>query len=830
MESFDEERREAWENLNVSRDEMRNLTECLKKDEFRKLLMDYAEEVNDPENRRLYEQELTQLERERGIDVTFVKPEAAYVIKTSLDGRLKCFINVGGSECVAKPTSRPAEQGLDWSIPYVLAPPRDDFDKSKVRCMVYDVVFHPDTLYLAEKNPKFREIVNETALDGVESNFKVKLDRKNLKFPKMSQKGTCLPTVIRKPCEKPKEKLDIDPEIYQKLMSTYDENRKTKKKSSKKPERTAPQTKYYNKTDDVTEMRDTSSYTTPKFIIKYQSSVEMDEFLETKDAKLHSTTPKNLVIVINLPLLKSASNATLDVKEQHLTLKSEKPAKYNLELPLSYRVDKDKGNAKFDPKSKKLTVTLPVLREASLPINTNKVSDAKEDSGVDSDHGSPLPESEMSRQLKNEGTSDLVEELHDIDTYNVNNNCVETVLRTSLDEATMSFMNPNLKYSLPTFSCNLHEDVLGVTIHAKNVDSDAIQHKILANNAGFHVIVSSIGAGFYPVYYSLCLKLENQIQPDTLNIEPWDNNVVVSVKLDNPETISKYLYGISEESMESKNLSEGSSIKNKLRLLTEDSEVTTDKEIKVIPKFREVVINVGSQKLDSDDEGDYVFVDALESQEEEPVHRSSLSRSVSESSGDELPSSVSSSVSSGVEIGRYKSIYKSRSFSRSISESSIDDSIAQSPSITFTDSVHEFNSESEGSSLKKTVRFSDVVSQKLYRSNSSILGQRRKNQRKRNNKKRAQERRMSESECSETEEREKYKNLPKTELGHETAEAVRPILLHRNNRTEAQKTANIDIQGSSRNANMRKQKRNTDTLESNENVKTDNHSDVEFPL
>lgn len=187
MESY-ADRKKDWEELEVTREELDTLTECMKKEEFRKLLLEYAEEVNDPENRSRYESEIRQLERERGVDVTFVNPRPGYVIKTSLDGRLKCFLNVGQSEHVGKPSSTKSTDdsssssggssngptaGLSWSIPYVLAPPRDDLDKSRQRCRVFDVVFHPDTLYLAERNSRFRQIVNDTALDGVENSFKV---------------------------------------------------------------------------------------------------------------------------------------------------------------------------------------------------------------------------------------------------------------------------------------------------------------------------------------------------------------------------------------------------------------------------------------------------------------------------------------------------------------------------------------------------------------------------------------------------------------------------------------------------------------------------------
>jgi dynein assembly factor 2 len=175
-----EDRKQQWENLEVTRDELDNISKCMKQDEFRRLLVEYAEEVNDPENRKLYEAEITQLERERGVEVTFVNPEPGYVIKTSVDGRTKCFVNVSTNGCVGKPTSQSGRNadgdgspGYNWSLPYILAPPREDLDKSKTRCRVFDVVFHPEALRLAKANPSFRDMVNDTAIDGIESNFKV---------------------------------------------------------------------------------------------------------------------------------------------------------------------------------------------------------------------------------------------------------------------------------------------------------------------------------------------------------------------------------------------------------------------------------------------------------------------------------------------------------------------------------------------------------------------------------------------------------------------------------------------------------------------------------
>ena len=57
------------------------------------------------------------------------------------------------------------------------------------KCIVYDVVFHPDTYYLLQKNERFKKMIHDTALDAIERQFHVKLDKVNVRTPKMTFKG-----------------------------------------------------------------------------------------------------------------------------------------------------------------------------------------------------------------------------------------------------------------------------------------------------------------------------------------------------------------------------------------------------------------------------------------------------------------------------------------------------------------------------------------------------------------------------------------------------------------------------------------------------------------
>ena len=194
---------EKLKDLNLTNDELKKFSNAFKNDEFRKLFIEYAEELNDPKNRELYEKEIRAVEEQRGSDVTFVHPNPGHVVKTTVNGQQKCFINIATNEHVEKPsfakTDAPnGKQGAHWSLPHCLAGPHDDIDHESNSCTVYDVIFSPDTYRMGETNAKFMSMIEESALDSVEKNYQCQLDRNNVKRLKMKFKGVAKATIIRK--------------------------------------------------------------------------------------------------------------------------------------------------------------------------------------------------------------------------------------------------------------------------------------------------------------------------------------------------------------------------------------------------------------------------------------------------------------------------------------------------------------------------------------------------------------------------------------------------------------------------------------------------------
>ncbi|XP_051875337.1 protein kintoun [Pristis pectinata] len=374
------------EELELTREEVDRFSAALKDEKFRKMLSEYAEEISKPENKKKYEEEITQLEKERGVDVKFVHPIPGHVLKTSVNGDKKCFINVCSNDLINKPVCKPRKGndgalGQHWSLPYSLTPGREDLGAGGKKHLIYDVVFHPDTLYMAERNERFRKMVDEISLDAIEKQLSAKLDLRNVKTLKLKYKGMPHATVIRKPLPGgPKELPEEDSPL--RFPYPYDlPKSENASRSDIKDQSTAERSNAAGK--DKNKKMQENKFTQPKYSIVYRSTFDMQDYRYARDAA-PSTRPKELVVTIDLPLLNSAENACLDVTEKLLCLESQKPA-YKLDLTLPYPVDENQGSAKFNKSKRQLVVTLPVVPAKQVPEMEKYHSCDFEPEGKDSD-------------------------------------------------------------------------------------------------------------------------------------------------------------------------------------------------------------------------------------------------------------------------------------------------------------------------------------------------------------------------------------------------------------------------------------------------------------
>ncbi|XP_073683211.1 protein kintoun [Garra rufa] len=393
------------EEMNLTRDEINRLVEALKDEKFRELLNEYAAEISNPENKRRYEEEITQLEKDRGTNVQFIHPEAHHVLKTR-NARDKRFINICSNQLIDKPsretaTDRHGKPGHNWRLPFSLTPGKPDRDAAGNSCVIYDVIFHPDALHAAENDDRLMKLIHSTAIGAIEDSFQDTLDKNNIKQLKMKYKGVPQAAVIRRPIPGHQQQQSSSEDLLS--FPDPDQNHTEPEPELKASCAATPEDSRSSSSDRPTK---------PHYSVKYRSVVDLQDYRCSRDSG-PGARPREIVITVDLPLLRSALDTEVSVKERRFVLESQKPA-YKLDLLLSYPVEEDKGDAKFNKTKKQLTVTLPVrpARSAELhQIGCDEMkSNHEEDDEADQRSHTPkqeVPETESNGSVLTCNTDEL---------------------------------------------------------------------------------------------------------------------------------------------------------------------------------------------------------------------------------------------------------------------------------------------------------------------------------------------------------------------------------------------------------------------------------------
>ncbi|XP_075192257.1 LOW QUALITY PROTEIN: protein kintoun-like [Anomaloglossus baeobatrachus] len=169
---------------------------------FQELFTQYTAEPRDSENRRRYEQEIREMERQRGYDVRLILTKPWHVLRTIVNGRHKAYVNMCSSRALKKPyrptaADRARQMYRQWSLHYVTNPARQELDRDRCRVLIYDVAFHPDTLHRASRSLSFRSHVDLTALHSVAQQYHVHVDTRNVQIMRCKYMGRRQPTFYR---------------------------------------------------------------------------------------------------------------------------------------------------------------------------------------------------------------------------------------------------------------------------------------------------------------------------------------------------------------------------------------------------------------------------------------------------------------------------------------------------------------------------------------------------------------------------------------------------------------------------------------------------------
>merc|ERR1712079_96432 len=281
---------------------------------------------------------------------------------------------------------------------------------------------------------------------------------------------------------------------------------------------------------------------------------------------------------------------------------------------------------------------------------------------------------------------------------------------------------------------------------------------------------SSIGAGYVEIHHAFAIDflIAGALQEDALDVEFWDNNVIVSLPM--LTGVEGYKAGLSLHNLEEKIVSLGQvkmaeeEPKNKKR---KGAKYKHEKHPKVMPQEeQDAEQEFHSRRKERHGSGDSLDSCMSESPMESVILKlakedDETSEKTEESCDEEVRlespryqranSEDSTQVQPRGILKRKISGLVGSSRFRCYSESHLDEvgfATAPSPSLSTTTISEDQVAEFSGSG-KKSVRFNEKVQQQMYRVNSTILANTMKNKRKAEKKKRALERRMSEGDaCS----------------------------------------------------------------------------------
>lgn len=293
------------------------------------------------------------------------------------------------------------------------------------------------------------------------------------------------------------------------------------------------------------------------------------------------------------------------------------------------------------------------------------------------------------------------------------------------------FLQPTIHYNLPhNVDCNALDNELAFVLHVKNVDPESI--KTEQTDKSVHLKFTSIGSGYYPTNYAFYFELEStssrEVQITTINVEAWDNNVILNATLVNPQNFKGYLAGLDALHTQFYNLLTRFDLPSK-----QPQEHVEENSIEVSRSESDeaVEICVKSMKHDSKKQRkkNKKLIRSLSESNSEDLIAISEEMPIEESKDHIMIPRKQRSFSECRDDGSvfsYKSILKprssyDRSYSTSISISEDGQNFSTSVDVfpmsdsmgNISDDMHLDMGLSE--SCKKTVRFSEVIQKQLFR-------------------------------------------------------------------------------------------------------------------
>ncbi len=419
------------DDTKMTRQELRSILKAMDHDGFDNIMNDYIKEISNPDNVKETNQYFKEMQEKKDVpaNVKLVVPTVGFCIKTKKIYKnlsQKVYINVCSFDGVQKPF---ANNDNYWNVPFLLNKQRNDQDEKGNHVLVFDVVFHSDALKKSEEEIRFKKLLCDSAVNGIndkllkEKNERISSDYKIM--TKINYKGKEVSYINIHSLDKsefankmlPSEnyKTEVQKEIDQ-IKGKFEEIKEEEEEKEFDKIDVEKPNEFIDKTNNTS---NEISIQQPKYSFKYTDEVELHNYFY--DPNNHGVKPySKLSIEIQAPLMEGLDkHLILDISSKLLVFKYKEIYELNLNLPCE--IDIDKCSAKFDKAKKILRVICSILKK---PIDSKFIKHDPDIEEVYEENNKIVEKNSKIQEVNNqkEGMGDQRISNNEVDTKKLQNN------------------------------------------------------------------------------------------------------------------------------------------------------------------------------------------------------------------------------------------------------------------------------------------------------------------------------------------------------------------------------------------------------------------------
>ena len=349
------------EEFKPTADEMRVIADKMKDPEFAKLMHEYMETLNDPQTRKEEEEYLEQMEREakEGGDYSFdfIFPKPVFAIELLETQKKKVIVNMCTSDKVDeyREETTNSRQSANWHVPVSVSKERPE-QYNGAAYVVYDAVFNPKTMALAERSDKFVCFLVEIVVENINQGYKESFGFKFLRLPSsLRSVGQPQNQTVRREkgkaafplSDEPVSTRPVKPALSQAAKSVASAVASTKAASAAAQQNAAAPPPVPS--------------SVPKFQIMHKGEIDLTDAWNWKVVDKRIGVPRELLVKLELPEAASAADLDIDVTEHYIDIGKSTKHPYHGTISLPFSVDATPVGAKFDKSKRILSLTLRVV-------------------------------------------------------------------------------------------------------------------------------------------------------------------------------------------------------------------------------------------------------------------------------------------------------------------------------------------------------------------------------------------------------------------------------------------------------------------------------------